>query len=424
MLMRRLARATAARGPANARRALASVPGVAAPSRLRVPSGSKSGGPSSVERFMPLLHELSIGARRGNARWVPTPALLSAERTSRRRSASWLEITYPFSTDDELRNVYMLADGDSLRAGRFLEELDAFSADCAFRHCDGTSRARPLTVVTAAHDGLALEPGTSLTMTSDLRLRGAVVNVGRSSMEVQTDVLRVDSDGSEEYTGSVFTIMVARDAENVHAASVHRLVGGDSKPWAAEAAKARSARRRQLAATALDLVPPADDEVPILHELWRSGGEGGGRVVPMAETVQTQLDIQQPAHRNMNGFMFGGYIMRRALEVGWLSAYRFTKRPPRFVGLDDVAFKKPVPVGSLIEFVARVAYAADNGEIRVHVKAERVSLRSGRREMTNQLNFTFGADADAADLPTVRPDTYEEGMVYLEGRRRAAASLT
>ena len=132
----------------------------------------------------------------------------------------------------------------------------------------------------------------------------------------------------------------------------------------------------------------------------------------------------QPAHRNMNGFMFGGYIMRRALEVGWLSAYRFTKRPPRFVGLDDVAFKKPVPVGSLIEFVARVAYAADNGEIRVHVKAERVSLRSGRREMTNQLNFTFGADADAATLPTVRPDTYEEGMVYLEGRRRAAASLT
>jgi len=145
----------------------------------------------------------------------------------------------------------------------------------------------------------------------------------------------------------------------------------------------------------------------------------------MAETVQTQLDIQQPAHRNMNGFMFGGYIMRRALEVGWLSAYRFTKRPPRFVGLDDVAFKKPVPVGSLIEFVARVAYAADNGEIRVHVKAERVSLRSGRREMTNQLNFTMvDPDADAADLPRVKPESYEEGMVYLEGRRRAAASLT
>ena len=393
--------------------------------RLRRPSAHVLGTASDVEKHLPLLHSLSKGAKRGVPGWVQQPPLNSTEIVDRKRSASWLEVTYPFASDTELRDHYQLADGSSLRAGMFLEELDAFSADCAFRHCDGTSQARPLTVVTAAHDGLALEPGTSLTMTSDLRLRGAVVNVGRSSMEVQTDVLRVDSDGSEEYTGSVFTIMVARDAENVHAASVHRLVGGDSKPWAAEAAKARSARRRQLAATALDLVPPADDEVPILHELWRSGGEGGGRVVPMAETVQTQLDIQQPAHRNMNGFMFGGYIMRRALEVGWLSAYRFTKRPPRFVGLDDVAFKKPVPVGSLIEFVARVAYAADNGEIRVHVKAERVSLRSGRREMTNQLNFTMvDPEADAADLPRVKPESYEEGMVYLEGRRRAAASLT
>ena len=149
----------------------------------------------------------------------------------------------------------------------------------------------------------------------------------------------------------------------------HRLVGGDSKPWAAEAAKARSA----AAAAGCDRLGPAGpEEVPILHELWRSGGEGGGRVVPMAETVQTRWTFSSLRHRNMNGFMFGGYIMRRALEVGLLSAYRFTKRPPRFVGLDDVAFKKPVPVGSLIEFVARVAYAADNGEIRVHVKAERL----------------------------------------------------
>ena len=32
-------------------------------------------------------------------------------------------------------------------------------------------------------------------------------------------------------------------------------------------------------------------------------------------------------------------------QVAWLSAYRFARQPPTFVGLDDVVFKKPVEVG-------------------------------------------------------------------------------
>ena len=64
-------------------------------------------------------------------------------------------------------------------------------------------------MVTAAHDGLALEPGVSLSATSDLRLRGAVISVGRSSMEVQTDLLRVVREAGmaerEEFIGSCYT---------------------------------------------------------------------------------------------------------------------------------------------------------------------------------------------------------------------------
>ena len=82
-----------------------------------------------------------------------------------------------------------MSDGESLRAGMFLEELDAFSADCSMRHADGYSPQRPLTVVTAAHDGLSIFAEghrSPLSSRHDLRLRGCVVGVGTSSMEVQT----------------------------------------------------------------------------------------------------------------------------------------------------------------------------------------------------------------------------------------------
>ena len=118
-----------------------------------------------------------------------------------------------------------------------LEELDAFSADCSMRHADGYNPQRPLTVVTAAHDGLSIFAEghrSPLSSRHDLRLRGCVVGVGTSSMEVQTDLLRVHSDGrEEEYLGSCFTVMVARECEGFGKAAVHQLtrhMGADLAP--------------------------------------------------------------------------------------------------------------------------------------------------------------------------------------------------
>ena len=417
-----------------------------ASSGLRVPSRARLGDPSDVPSILPILSQLSAGSLRGTPRWVPTPAPLSTQLEQRKRSASWLEITYPFSSDAELRDLYMLADGQSLRAGMFLEELDAFSADCSMRHADGYNADRPLTVVTAAHDGLSIFGDGShspLSARHDLRLRGAVVSVGSSSMEVQTDLLRVYWRGDEEVEellGSCFTVMVARDGLTFGKAAVHQLRGGDPQSdAAARAAAARKTARRELAANALALKPPSPTEVPLLHELWRAArnvDEGpivDGDVVhaaathlPMAISEQRNLDIMQPAQRNMNGFMFGGYLMRKALEVAWLSAYRFTRTPPTFAGLDDVVFRKPVEVGKLVEYVGRVVYTAEDGSLRVFVEAHKLSLRTGQRDPTNEFHFVFRTRQDehtsGGSALIVQPETYEEGMLYLEGRRRWLAS--
>uniref|UniRef100_A0A7S0L8R4 HotDog ACOT-type domain-containing protein n=1 Tax=Coccolithus braarudii TaxID=221442 RepID=A0A7S0L8R4_9EUKA len=414
--------------------------------KLRRPSNAFLGGPGDVASVLPALYGLSRGAKRGTPSWVPQPDCMTCGggiQHERERTASWLEITYPFASDPELRLLYQLGDGNTMRAGMFLEELDAFSADCALRHCEshealshealpGSTSKRHLTVVTAAHDGLALEPGVGLSALADLRLRGGVVSVGRTSMEVQTDLLRVirfcpragelhSSDHErEEYIGSCFTVMVARELDHTASALVPRLAGGESDAGEVEAAVARNARRRQLAVTALALQPPSVEEVPVLHELWRRTRDGvsaeGVHVVPMQASEHRAVDIQQPVHRNNNGFMFGGYLMRRALEVAWLSAFRLCRQPPRFAGLDDVVFKKPVVVGSMLEYVARVAFVCPNGSIRVLVEAQQLDLCSGKTELTNQLHFVF--ESKSSGQMQVHPSTYEEGMVYLEGRRR------
>jgi len=157
---------------------------VACSNRLRVPSTAQRGTPADVPTVLPILAELSQGSLRGTPGWVDLPkswesGLDGDGVVQRKRSASWLEITYPFSTDPELRDRYMLADGEGLRAGMFLEELDAFSADCSMRHADGYNPARPLTVVTAAHDGLSI-------FGSGIGKSGALLSAQVTAMEPRT----------------------------------------------------------------------------------------------------------------------------------------------------------------------------------------------------------------------------------------------
>ena len=106
---------------------------------------------------------------------------------------------------------------------------------------------------------------------------------------------------------------------------------------------------------------PPSSQVPLLHALWQQSharGYGSSRAgapitapyvpttaprvparVPMGASEMRTLDIMQPANRNMNGYIFGGFLMRRALEVAWLSSGRaaacmqvLTTAPTLFTG--------------------------------------------------------------------------------------------
>ncbi len=53
--------------------------------------------------------------------------------------------------------------------------------------------------------------------------------------------------------------------------------------------------------------------------------------------------------KNLSGKIFGGYIIRLAYELGWLTAYRFLQgKFPKCTQIDDIQFLGPVEIGSIV----------------------------------------------------------------------------
>lgn len=141
-----------------------------------------------------------------------------------------------------------------------------------------------------------------------------------------------------------------------------------------------------------------------------------------------------PQDRNIHGFVFGGYLMRLAYEIAYTNACVFSRCRPYFLSLDDIIFRKPVQVGSLLNLTSTVDFAAGypHKTFQVTVKADVVDTVTGSRDTTNVFSFTFfvdeeqngvGAGQVGKKLRRVLPQSYEEAMRYLAGKRRKEAAL-
>lgn len=62
----------------------------------------------------------------------------------------------------------------------------------------------------------------------------------------------------------------------------------------------------------------------------------------MTDTCLQNSFICQPQQRNIHGRIFGGFLMRRAFELAFSTAYAFVGAAPHFLEVDHVDFFKPV----------------------------------------------------------------------------------
>ena len=401
----------------------------------------------------------------------PTTVDPSSGVGQRRFEDSWLEMVFPLADNVNLRESMVRVDGRNIRYGMLFEILDALAADVAYRHTGGLhDKSNPTTIVTASVDGL--HAFKYINAFEDLKLQGYISYTGSSSMEVCIDILSVSPEGVDKVVGKIlfreihFTrflslgntqfIMVARSKEG-KATKVHGLsLEGEQESEIKqrfEAGRMRVQQRKERSTHSLSISAPSPEEVEVMHKLFiesnglkaqkdkiLSGridsvdGFGRSRFKWMKNTVYKTVLLMHPQERNVHGNIFGGYLMKVAMELSWVTAMCFVgTNYPVFLSADKIEFMNPVSIGAIMEFTGRVVYAA-NDKFVVQVLAHNVNRETNEKTATNKLTYVYQASAspesgsvhdldvcvDAVRVFDIVPQEYEECIAYIEGRRAMA----
>ncbi|CAK8577595.1 unnamed protein product [Lathyrus sativus] len=343
-------------------------------------------------------------------------------------SQSRTSISYNFSSDLILREQYRNP-WNHIRMGKLVEDFDALAGTIALKHCcneDGSTR--PLLLVTAAVDKMVLKK--SIKIDADFTIVGAVRWVGRSSMEIQLEMIQ-SPHGNPNISNSPAIVanftFVARDSNTGKAVPINQIIPETEKErllWeeAEQGNKLRKKKKEEnkhgesgdsARLSALLAEGRIFSDMPALADR---------NSILMKDTYLQNSFICQPQQRNIHGRIFGGFLMRRAFELAFSTAYAFAGAAPHFLEVDHVDFFKPVDVGNFLRLKSCVLYTELENPARPLLNAEVIAhvtkpeLRTS--EVSNRFYFTFGVDPEAIKnglrIRNVVPGTEEEAQKVLE----------
>ncbi|AYL96503.1 acyl-CoA thioesterase [Mucilaginibacter celer] len=97
-----------------------------------------------------------------------------------------------------------------------------------------------------------------------------------------------------------------------------------------------------------------------------------------------------PGDTNHYDTLFGGAAMAMMDEVAFITATRFTRKRMVTVSSDRIDFKRPIPAGTIIELVGKIAHIG-NTSLKVLVEIYIEEMYSFVREKAITGTFTFVA---------------------------------
>lgn len=337
--------------------------------------------------------------------------------TPRFMKDSYCEAKVPL-TDKRIREKYRGL-SDNAQFGLLLENLDSFAVHISYLHNSPSGHddgGSPFSIVTAMVDEIKLH-NNKFTLDDDIRMKGHVCWVGKSSMEIKMWMTQ----GDRPMVDATF-VMVARDPCN-KSAVVHPLqIANADEQKDFEEGEKRKVKRLQEAKHSLLKHPPNEEERKVVHDLFIqtiATDMSFDRNLPencvwMEDTKLKNMIICFPQKRNIHNKIFGGFIMRKGFEHAWASGCVYAKTMPVIKAVDDVLFRSPVPIGSLLLMSSHVCFSYENKfHIRVHAVVS--DPMTGKQTTCNTFNFSFECDHE---VPTVVPRSYGQSMLYLDGRRR------
>ncbi|ODQ78994.1 hypothetical protein BABINDRAFT_162073 [Babjeviella inositovora NRRL Y-12698] len=396
------------------------------------------------------------------------------------RGDSFSYTLLPFKDDKWLCDSYINAFG-RLRVGTLFQDLDSLAGKIAHSHC---SPAEPMNV-TASVDRIYMVKHVDEMFKFNFVLAGSVTWTGTSSMEISvkgyafegeypSEIVEANLPKENVFLTANFTF-VARNPETHKSFPINRLLPVSEQEWLEyrRAESHNSQKKLRAKSESLEHTCPTSEESKLIHSMWSASKEygdskalthGSTSLSFMKDSEMSSTLIMQPQFRNRHSYMiFGGYLMRQTFELAYCASAAFAKAPPRFVSLDSVAFKSPVPVGSVLYMRAQVVYTehihdpsetseshnsdsfarafelapansfSPNKEsflsspgtlIQVKVNTSVKSLDHETHKESGSFIYSFFVprDVEGDETPgycSVIPKTYSEMMEYVEGRRRA-----
>ncbi|XP_070047023.1 acyl-coenzyme A thioesterase 2, chloroplastic isoform X2 [Nicotiana tomentosiformis] len=315
----------------------------------------------------------------------PLDAPPQSELLKKTPAESRTSILYNFSTDYILREQYR-DPWNEVRIGKLLEDLDALAGTISVKHCsDVDSMTRPLYLVTASVDKMVLKKPISVD--TDLKMTGKAAPVNRLCPEAEAEKLLYEA---AEARNNIRKRKRGEDKREIENGGVNRL--------------------EELLAEGrifCDMPALADRDTILLRDT----------------RLENSL-ICQPQQRNIHGRIFGGFLMLRAFELAFSTAYAFAGLMPSFLEVDHVNFLRPVDVGDFLRFKSCVLYTehenTDQPLINVEVVAHVTRPEQRSSEVSNRFYFTFTVRTEAKAtnsqfrIRKVVPATEEEARRVLE----------
>ena len=314
-------------------------------------------------------------------------------------------IVYEFCNDKFLLETYRNPYGE-MRMGKILEDLDALAGNIAFNHVEGN----PL-IVTAGVDRIRLRRRPDINVNQ--YLSGKVTWVGSSSMEIRMKI-SANQDGSDEWLEAYFTFVTLHPTTKTAIKVSPLIPETDEERVHFELGAVKAQAKRAARKNKIEIGRPLSDEslkidtraAKLLEEagpLLKMPSLANPNTILIDQTAQGNAMVAQPQARNLHDRIFGGFLMRRAYELAFATAYLFGGDKPRFLEVDDISFDKPVDVGDLLVFKSRVLYTLPNGGnlghyvdkhdglplVNVEVEVWVTSPEKAKAEVSNHLYFTF-----------------------------------
>jgi len=267
----------------------------------------------------------------------------------------------------------------------------------------------------------------SIGITEDIKLTGFVSWAGKTSLEITSYIDQFDPVTNEwvRLSDAVF-VMVARSLADGSATFVNPMqVTSEEEQHYFEQGEANKIQRKKQAEESLFKTAPTAEERDVIHDMFLktldpTKSTFSQRVKPenttwMEHTRLKNLLICHPQSRNLYNKIFGGFLMREAFELAWANTCTHIKSRPSVIAMDDVMFRKPVEVGSLLYLSSQIVYT-ENNYLQTLVHAEVVDPKTGNVDTTNVFHFHF---TSRQEFPQVIPMSYGEYVLYLDGARHA-----